>query len=155
MGTKKVSEVCFIRVLCQKFLAFMHLFVDVGQSWTSTIAICERKDWKGSGTSGCLHYKCSFSKENTLSHEDGNVGFFFFPCLIQNQIRSITGTSRAITVFSSSKYPGIPASQQDFVPLFGGRVGELYSEFPLSTIFLSSGQSQVCCVFRLHWTQYV
>lgn len=61
---------------------------------------------------------------------------------VQNQIRSITGTSRAITVFSSSKYPGIPASQQDFVPLFGGRVGESYSEFPLSTIFLSSGQSQ-------------
>eukprot|EP00250_Pteridium_aquilinum_P019635 c24504_g1_i2 orf=271-1809(+) len=61
---------------------------------------------------------------------------------VQTQIGSITGTSRAITVFSSPKYPTIPASQQDFIPLFGGRVGEYYAEFPLSTISLSSGQSQ-------------
>lgn len=62
--------------------------------------------------------------------------------VVQTQVNFITGTSRAITVFSSSKYPAIPAAQQDFIPLFGGKVGETYSEFPSSMISLSSGQSQ-------------
>lgn len=62
--------------------------------------------------------------------------------VVQTQVNFITGTNRAITVFSSSKYPAIPTAEQDFIPLFGGKVGESYSEFPSSMISLSSGQSQ-------------
>lgn len=61
---------------------------------------------------------------------------------VQNQVDSLKGTSRATTVFSSSKYPVISAEVQDFTPLFGGKIAGTSSEFPLSTILLSSGQCQ-------------
>lgn len=64
----------------------------------------------------------------------------------QAQVASLSGTTEAITLYSSAKYPQIPPEQADFVPLFGGKETKL----PIATLSLDAGQHQVCHTFTTY-----
>eukprot|EP00249_Psilotum_nudum_P018552 c26860_g1_i2 orf=193-1506(+) len=60
----------------------------------------------------------------------------------QAKVDAISGTKKATTIFSSSRYPFIPPEAQDFTSLYGGQTAGVSWDFPIATISLISGQCQ-------------
>ncbi|KAH9321400.1 hypothetical protein KI387_016039, partial [Taxus chinensis] len=58
------------------------------------------------------------------------------------KIDSISGTKRAITIRSSSRYPSTSSDVEDFRPLFGGKFGGGRTNFPVATLSLNGGLSR-------------
>ena len=61
----------------------------------------------------------------------------------QAKIDALSGTKRAITIKSSSRYPLMSSDVEDFRPLFGGKFGGVRTDFPIATLSLNSGLSRV------------
>jgi WAS family protein 1 len=58
------------------------------------------------------------------------------------KVDAISGTKRAITVKSSSRYPSISSDVEDFHPLFGNKFGGVCTDFPMATLSLNGGLSR-------------
>lgn len=56
---------------------------------------------------------------------------------------AIAGSKRAITVYSSAKYPVVASEVADFVPLFGGEKSGDEKLLPAVTLNLTTGSGQV------------
>jgi len=57
------------------------------------------------------------------------------------QVDSISGTKRAITIKSSSRYPSMSSDVEDFHTVFGDKFG-VHTDFPLATLSLNGGLSR-------------
>lgn len=58
------------------------------------------------------------------------------------KVDAISGSKRAITIKSSSRYPSMPSDVEDFHPLFGGKFGGVRTDFPVATLLLNGGLSR-------------
>lgn len=58
------------------------------------------------------------------------------------KVDAISGSKRAITIKSSSRYPSMSSDVEDFHPLFGGKFGGVRTDFPVETLSLNGGLSR-------------